>query len=439
MRETLLVAGLVLFVHAGQAAAQAPASESGLRQYGDMLLFEDGMNLPRDAGGGTAHDRGSSGWGVYIASPWPAGVVPVTFESSVSQPHRQLFLESCAAWMPQTGLRCVERSDERTWLVVTERGPNCSATVGAPTRGTGLFNFGDAWCWSESAVTHDIGHVFGLIHEHQRPDRDAYVEIRTENIQPQYVFAYDRFATARTLGENDFDSLMHYPSIGYSANGQPTIVPRPEYRDRARNMGLTATPSRLDLDALAQLYNATPRVPAGTPSPAVFTRNDFLEAMQDLDRVYMVELQRPNGLSIGGRPDFLGIAAWIFDVYLASRASGYTVGESFYNVRASISQSEEWRARNPHLAPQPSLPTFSPFQLDRGEYLDAMFRLDDAYRAELLRPDGLSIFGRPDFTGIAAWIFDVYLNARLGGASQDQAWSAVLAAIRASDEYRQKH
>jgi len=438
MRKTLAV-GLLLSVQIGAAAAQVPGPEPGLLQYGDMLLFEDAVNLPRDAAGGVAHDRGGSGWGVYISSPWPGGVVPVTFESSVSEPHRRLFMESCAAWMPQTGLRCVEHSDERTWLVVTERGPNCSATVGAPTRGTGLFNFAEAWCWSESAVTHDIGHVFGLIHEHQRPDRDTYVEIHAENIQPQYVYAYDRFATARPLGEYDFDSLMHYPPIGYSANGQPTIVPRAEYRDRARNMGLAERPSRLDLDALAQLYNATPRAPGATLAPAVFTRGDFLEAMEDLDRVYMVELQRPNGLSIGGRPDFLGIAAWIFDVYLASRASGYTVGESFYNVRASISQSEEWRARNPHLAAQPSLPTFSPVQLDRGEYLDAMFRLDDAYRAELLRPNGLSIGGRPDFTGIAAWIFDVYLNARLGGASQDQAWDAVLAAIRSSDEYRQKH
>jgi len=437
MRQLLQVAGLVLAAAVGPAAAQPPAADPGFLQYGDMRLFQDGLSRP--AADDVAHDRGGSAWGVYVASPWPGGTVPVTFESNVSQPHRQLFLESCAAWMPQTGLRCVDRSDERTWLVVTERGPSCSATVGAPPRGTGVFNFGEAWCWSPLAVTHDIGHVFGLIHEHQRPDRDTYIEVRTENIQPQYVFAYERLATGRALGEYDFDSLMHYPPIGYSRNGQATIEPRPEYRDRARGMGLAATPSPLDLEALAQLYRATPRAPAGTPPAAVFTRADFLEAMEDLDRVYMVELQRPGGLSIGGRPDFAGIAAWIFDVYLASRASSYTAGESFYNVRASISQSDEWRVRNPHLAPQPSLPTFSPIQLDRGEYLEAMFRLDEAYRTELLRPEGLSLGGRPDFAGIAAWIFDVYLNARVGGASQDQAWNAVLAAIRDSDEYRQKH
>lgn len=439
MRQMLLVAGVVLAATVEPAAAQPPAADPGFLPYGDMLLFRDGLNLPPDAPGGVAHDRGGTGWGVYVASPWPGGTVPVVFESNVSQPHRQLFWESCAAWMPQTGVRCVERSDERTWLVVTERGPSCSATVGAPLRGTGLFNFGDPSCWSRLAVTHDIGHVLGLIHEHQRPDRDTYIEVRTENILPQYIFAYDRFATGRALGEYDFDSLMHYPPIGYSRNGQPTIEPRPAYRDRARAMGLTEVPSLLDVEAVVQLYHATPRAPSGTPPAVSFTRGDFLEAMEDLDRAYMVELQRPGGLSIGGRPDFAGIAAWIFDVYLASRASGYTVGESAYNVRAAISQSDEWRMRNPHLTPQPTLPTFSPIQLDRGEYLDAMSRLDEAYRTELLRPEGLSLGGRPDLAGVAAWIFDVYLNARLGGASQDEAWSRVLDAIRGSDEYRRKH
>jgi hypothetical protein len=288
-------------------------------------------------------------------------------------------------------------------------------------------------------VTHDIGHVFGLIHEHQRPDRDTYVEVRPENAQSGFAYAFDLLATGRNLGEYDFDSLMHYHATAYSGNGQPTIQPRAAFADRARNMGLAVVPSRLDVDALVQLYNATPRQPGGTPGPTRFDRGEFLNAMRDLDRVYMVDLQRPNGLSIGGRPDFLGIAAWIFDVYLSSRASGYTEGESFYNVRASISLVDEWRQRNPHLTPLRTLPMFSPLQLDRGEYLGAMARLDEAYKTELLRPDGLSIGGRPDFLGIAAWIFDVYLNERLRGESQEKAWELVLRAIRDSDEYRRKH
>ena len=232
---------------------------------------------------------------------------------------------------------------------------------------------------------------------------------------------------------------MHYPTGAYSSNGRAIILPRAAFVERARHMGEAVVPSRLDVEGVLSIYHPTPRQPTEGAPPPVFGRADFLEAMEDLDRVYHVELQRAGGLSIGGGPDFVGIAAWIFDVYLTSRASGYTAGESFYNVRASISQTDEWRTRNPHLDPQPTLPVQSRRHLDRGEYLEAMYRLDEAYRSELLRPDGLSIGGRPDFVGIAAWVFDVYLNARLTGRSRDDAWSAVVEAIRASDEYRSKH
>jgi hypothetical protein len=432
----VLAAGLA---GARPAAAQGPATLPDVVQSGDMLLFRDGLLHGPPTDGDRARPRGASGFDVYIASPWPGGVVPVTFDANVTEARRRAFLESCAVWTPQTGLRCGERTDERSWLLVTQRGPNCSATVGAPLVGSGIFNFGEAWCWESAPLIHDIGHVFGLIHEHQRADRDTYVEVHPENAQAGFAYAFDLLATGRNLGEYDFDSLMHYPGYAYSGNGQPTIRPRAAFADRARHMGSAVVPSRLDIEALVQLYNATPREPGRTPGLTRFDRGEFLNAMRDLDRVYMVDLQRSNGLSIGGRPDFLGIAAWIFDVYLSSRASGYTEGESFYNVRAAISQVDEWRQRNPHLTPMRTLPMFSPLQLDRGEYLAAMARLDEAYRTELLRPDGLSLGGRPDFLGIAAWIFDVYLNERLRGEHPEKAWELVLRAIRDSDEYRRKH
>jgi hypothetical protein len=150
-------------------------------------------------------------------------------------------------------------------------------------------------------------------------------------------------------------------------------------------------------------------------------------------------MAREGGISIDGKPDFIAIAAWIFDVYLNTRASGYTEGESLYNMRAAVSHTEEWRVHNPNLPLMPLLPTFPALRLDRGEFLQAMYRLDDAYRTELLRRDGLSIDFGPDMLGIAAWIFDVYLNQRIAGRSPDDAWEKVIEAIRASDEYRQKH
>lgn len=59
----------------------------------------------------------------------------------------------------------------------------------------------------------------------------------------------------------------------------------------------------------------------------------------------------------------------------------------------------------------------------------------------LRRPDGLWLTAQhqPDFEAIGAWIFDVYLSARVQGASDADARRAIVDAIRDTDEWRQVH
>nr|KAG5698486.1 hypothetical protein BaRGS_022016 [Batillaria attramentaria] len=62
-------------------------------------------------------------------------------------------------------------------------------------------------------VLHEIGHALGLIHEHQRPDRDQYIAINRENIRPGRQRDFERFGPARVqnLGVGyDYMSIMHY-------------------------------------------------------------------------------------------------------------------------------------------------------------------------------------------------------------------------------------
>ncbi|MEQ1879017.1 MAG: hypothetical protein ABL958_20425, partial [Bdellovibrionia bacterium] len=121
-------------------------------------------------------------------------------------------------------------------------------------------------------------------------------------------------------------------------------------------------------------------------------RQDFLQAMQQLDRFYMSPegLQRPQGLSIGGRPDFEGIAAWIFDVYLNARNSGDEHAAAWVKVTALIQQTEEWRMKHPGVNPPPPPQMNSPNALDRGEFMQAMIKLDQFYSSSegLMRPQG---------------------------------------------------
>jgi hypothetical protein len=76
-----------------------------------------------------------------------------------------------------------------------------------------------------------------------------------------------------------------------------------------------------------------------------------------------------------------------------------------------------------------------------AEIRRAMIWLNDFYRSPdgLARPDGLWIDGHPDFEGLSAWVFEVYLRSRLNGLNEEQARDAVVRAIRQSDEWRAKH
>ena len=91
-----------------------------------------------------------------------------------------------------------------------------------------------------------------------------------------------------------------------------------------------------------------PLTPASFRPVVSLSRDEYLDAMQRLDRFYMAPegLQRPDGLSIAGGPDFLGIATWIFDIYLAERLNGVSASAAWTLTENSIRATDEWRRKH---------------------------------------------------------------------------------------------
>lgn len=79
----------------------------------------------------------------------------------------------------------------------------------------------------------------------------------------------------------------------------------------------------------------------------------------------------------------------------------------------------------------------------RDEVTRAVQWLDGFYRSPdgLQRPEGLWLpqSGTVDAEAIGVWVLDVYLQARLGGASEDQARQAVIDRIKATEEWQRRH
>ena len=70
--------------------------------------------------------------------------------------------------------------------------------------------------------------------------------------------------------------------------------------------------------------------------------------MNRLDAFYRAPegLQRPNGLALNGGPDFIGIATWVFDIYLAERLRGISPAAAWTLTENAIKATDEWRSKH---------------------------------------------------------------------------------------------
>lgn len=74
---------------------------------------------------------------------------------------------------------------------------------------------------SKATYLHELGHSLGLIHEHQRPDRDKYIIVKMNKIKSSYYFQYYKILTTICLGEFDINSIMMYSGYDPSASKDP--------------------------------------------------------------------------------------------------------------------------------------------------------------------------------------------------------------------------
>ena len=80
-------------------------------------------------------------------------------------------------------------------------------------------NVGTAYLTNPKVLQHEIGHVLGMQHEHQRPDRDSYLQFNCSNLQgfsdawTAYKNAYPFTATQEKLC-NDWDTALQFKFTG---------------------------------------------------------------------------------------------------------------------------------------------------------------------------------------------------------------------------------
>jgi Astacin (Peptidase family M12A) len=122
-------------------------------------------------------------------------------------------------------IRFVKRTHQIDYVEVM-RGIACNSFIGR-IRGRQVVNMGEG-CFNEGTATHKMIHALGWHHMHSDLDRDNYVKILWENIQPGRERNFEmvdpnRFGSFNT--PYDLKSVMLYRRRALSVNGEDTVVP----------------------------------------------------------------------------------------------------------------------------------------------------------------------------------------------------------------------
>jgi len=180
---------------------------------------------------------------------WPKATVPYEFSFGIQRRPKGHIKSAMKEWMDKT---CIQF---KPWTpsLARELGHNDRVTIENNARGcfSKVGKVGSLWarnlirqnlnlepdtfCESHRTVLHELGHTLGYWHEQQRPDRDNYITVLMQNVQPgiEGNFIKPRYpGYLNDFTPYDFLSIMHY---GYRAGGRidyrtrsslPTMIPR---------------------------------------------------------------------------------------------------------------------------------------------------------------------------------------------------------------------
>lgn len=184
---------------------------------------------------------------------WENGIIPYFYTGSFTEEEILLIEEGMRRWEAVCGVEFIEVTPRSYAYEIRKIIGNQTWTSSIGENNIScFFNYGYSTNPMKHII-HELGHGLGLIHEHQRPDRDIYVTIIWGNIYPEYEHDFvikDNPLITEDYYAYDYESIMHYPGYAFSINGFETIVPVGPDTD----IGLADDISLLDAEKAREIY-----------------------------------------------------------------------------------------------------------------------------------------------------------------------------------------
>nr|CAD2142129.1 unnamed protein product [Meloidogyne enterolobii] len=190
---------------------------------------------------------------------WPNNQVPIRFHPSVRTKARRSVQSAVNILEDATCISFPKYNPNRhkNFVMIKSTKKACMSTVGyVDKQGRNRINLErGTHCEEPNTVIHEIMHCLGVSHEQMRYDRDEYIEVLYDNLEPKAVSQYAKQSRKdlETYGEPyDYGSIMHYQVHAGSKNGLPAFrVLRPYDKEYIGNARI---PSLIDFSKLNKLY-----------------------------------------------------------------------------------------------------------------------------------------------------------------------------------------
>ncbi len=224
---------------------------------------------------------------------WSNGIVPFEIDSGLERRAREEIRAAIDTYNEKTPLRLRERTNESTYVRYVKQleccGPfgHLASMTGHPGMRPGVNEVKIQTVESDGTLrprehlrfsaVHETGHAIGLFHEHNRKDRDDFVDIDEDCLDFFYSISgnFSINDASEAVGPYDFNSVMHYPTKR-GQKGPPwdrrdcfTMVKRPEHRapnDSTGEIFSNLALSTHDINALHHVYGRPGVTPAAGDS-----------------------------------------------------------------------------------------------------------------------------------------------------------------------------
>uniref|UniRef100_A0A0K0ECQ1 Metalloendopeptidase n=1 Tax=Strongyloides stercoralis TaxID=6248 RepID=A0A0K0ECQ1_STRER len=184
---------------------------------------------------------------------WPSAIIPYAISPHYTSHERALLARAVKQYHEKTCIRFIPRNPGQTDYLFIGKVDGCFSEVGR-TSGVQVLSL-DNGCMEYPTIIHEMMHVVGFYHEHERWDRDSYIDIIWQNIDRGALDQFGKVDLTKTsyYGQDyDYKSILHYDSLAFSKNGLPTMLPK--VTSMATTIGNAKDFSEVDLKKINRMY-----------------------------------------------------------------------------------------------------------------------------------------------------------------------------------------